>query len=57
MAMYKQRGFHVVSIKADPKFQVMDNLALDLPFDYMAQDKHVPTIERYIWTVKECMRS
>jgi len=51
------RGFSVRSIEADPEFHVMDRLVPNLPFDYVVQDKHIPTIERYIWTVKNDMRS
>jgi len=56
-SMYRQRGFEVISIKADPEFWVVDNVAPDLPFDYAAQDKHMLTIEWYIQTVKDRIRS
>ena len=53
--LYEQRGFRVTSIMADPEFEPLRTAFPQL--NTCGADEHVPEIERFIRTVKDCVRS
>jgi hypothetical protein len=57
ISIYRRRGFCVTSVLANPEFESLTNTMHDIPFNFCAQDEHVPDIERYIQTVKDRVRS
>ena len=57
LAIYHARGFRVRTIPADPEFQPLDGMIPGVSFNFCAQGEHVPDIERYVRTVKDCVRS
>ena len=53
--LYKHRGFHIRSLFADSEFESMRP---SFPFlETAGADDHIPTIERYIRTIKDRTRS
>ena len=53
--IYHHRGFCVRVILGDPEFEPIRATFPQL--NCCAVDEHVPDIERYIWTVKDRVRS
>jgi len=53
MRLYHGRGFTVGAINADPKFYLLKQQLPQVPFNICAQNEHVPTVERFIRTIKE----
>jgi hypothetical protein len=45
ISIYRRRGFHVGSVLADPEFEPLTIHIPDIPFNFCAQDEHVPDIE------------
>ena len=53
--LYHNRGFHITSITCDPEFEA---LRPSFPMlNCCMAGEHVPEIERYIHTLKDCTRS
>jgi hypothetical protein len=57
IGIYKQQGFRVATIEADPEFRPLEAEVRNMEFNLCAQNEHVPDIERYIRTVKDRVRS
>jgi acetolactate synthase regulatory subunit len=57
LGLYRRRGFRVTECKADMEFKPVQNSFHSITFNVCAQDEHVPKIECYIQTVKDCSRS
>jgi hypothetical protein len=56
--VYNSRGFKVVECRGDHEFKMArDGLAeMQIMLNTTARDEHVPEIERYNQTVKDCVR-
>jgi acetolactate synthase regulatory subunit len=57
LGLYRRRGFRVTECKADMEFKPVQNSFHSITFNVCAQDEHVPKIECYIQTVKDCSQS
>jgi hypothetical protein len=55
--IYHRRGFHVITVNADPEFQPLEAEVGSVQFNFRARDEHVPDIKRYIRTIKDRVRS
>jgi hypothetical protein len=53
IALYARRGFKIRAINADPEFEPLQAELPSQVFNFCAQNKHVPEIERYVWTIKD----
>jgi hypothetical protein len=50
----KRRGFRVTAFHTDPEFEPLQAVIGHIQFNFCAQNEHVPEIERFIPTVKDC---
>jgi hypothetical protein len=57
LAQYKQHGFRVITIHANPEFEPLQAVIGHIQFNFCAQNEHVPEIERFIRTIKDRARS
>ena len=57
--LYLQRGFKITHMHADSDFKQLlkETTALGINLNCATKKEHVPEIERFIWTVKERVRS
>lgn len=57
--LYKKRGFKIVSVMADNEFEPLraDVTSLGPHLNVVANNEHVPEVERFIRTIKERTRS
>jgi hypothetical protein len=53
IALYKQCGFDVGQINANPEFSPVEDDNPNLAFNLCAQNEHVAEVERYVRTVKD----
>jgi len=54
LALYHRRQLRISTVYADPEFRPLQDEMTSVPFDFLAQGQHVPDVERYICTVKDC---
>jgi len=57
IGLYSQHGFRVKMVETDPEFKPIEMLAPTIAFNLCAQNEHIPTIEWYIWTIKDRVQS
>ena len=57
MQLYTCHGFWIKAVHADPKFQALKAHHPNLSFNFCAQNEHIPEIEWYICTTKDCVHS
>jgi hypothetical protein len=57
-AVYMKCGFHITHLLMDGQFNSLcrELSALNITLNMVANNEHVPEVERYIHTVKECVR-
>ena len=55
--IYARAGFQVTTAMMDGAFAVLQDICdqLQVTLNTTSRDEHVGDIERYIWTIKECM--
>lgn len=46
-----------MTVNADPEFTPLDEMFNQVSFNFCVQDEHVPDIEWYVHTVKDCAQS
>ena len=54
--LYHNRTFRITDVHADNEFECLRQELAQIRLNIVAQDDHVPEIERSIRTVKECLR-
>ena len=54
---YCHCGFHVATTLADPEFEPLQASFGYISFNFCTQNEHIPEIEHYIHTVKDCTQS
>jgi len=56
---YKVRGFTVQTILGDGQFECLENFSsiMGISLDTTSNNEHVPEIELYIRTIKECTKT
>ncbi|CAJ1950718.1 unnamed protein product [Cylindrotheca closterium] len=57
IALYSRRNFKVISILGDPEFEPLEQEFPNIQVDCCGADEHEPTIERFIRTIKDRVRS
>jgi hypothetical protein len=57
ICLYRRHGLIVGTVNADGEFKPLQEEIPSVSFNLCANDEHVPEIKRYIWTVKDRMRS
>jgi len=57
VCLYESHGFEVVNIQADMEFECLKNDVCPVKLNVTANDDHVGEVERFVRTIKECVRA